>query len=54
MCGLGGYGPQISLAAGKLFTEKIYDEAYSTINVRKFDMRRIMMGNRFEENFRCV
>ncbi|KAF7623565.1 DAO domain-containing protein [Meloidogyne graminicola] len=54
VCGLSGYGPQLSIAIGKMISERIYDRAYITVNLRKFDMRRIMHGNRFNELFRCV
>jgi len=54
MTGLGGYGPQLSIAIGKLYSEKAYDGAYTTTNVRKFDMRRIMSGTRFTEPYRCL
>ncbi|KAE9550122.1 hypothetical protein FO519_006659 [Halicephalobus sp. NKZ332] len=49
MSGFGNYGPQMSIAAGKLFSEKIFDGAYTTVNVRKYDMRRIMHGNKVYE-----
>jgi len=51
---LGGYGPQMSIAIGKALSEKFYDRAYVTVNLRKFDMRRIMHGSRCKELFRCV
>uniref|UniRef100_A0A915NRL3 FAD dependent oxidoreductase domain-containing protein n=1 Tax=Meloidogyne floridensis TaxID=298350 RepID=A0A915NRL3_9BILA len=49
VCGLGGYGPQMSIAIGKALSEKFYDRAYVTVNLRKFDMRRIMHGSRCKE-----
>nr|CAD2133635.1 unnamed protein product [Meloidogyne enterolobii] len=54
VCGLGGYGPQMSIAIGKALSERFYDRAYVTVNLRKFDMRRIMHGSRCKELFRCV
>ncbi|KAL3088790.1 hypothetical protein niasHT_023138 [Heterodera trifolii] len=54
LCGFGGYGPQMAIAAGRMFMERIFDFAYSTVNLRKFDMRRIMHGERLHEQFRCV
>uniref|UniRef100_A0A915EPK4 FAD-dependent oxidoreductase domain-containing protein 1 n=1 Tax=Ditylenchus dipsaci TaxID=166011 RepID=A0A915EPK4_9BILA len=53
MCGLAGYGSQLSIAAGKLVSEKYLDRTYVTTNVRKFDMRRIMQGTRYQEPLRC-
>lgn len=53
-CGLGGYGPQLSIALGKLGAERALDEAYATTNLRKYDMRRIMHGKRYHELLRCV
>ena len=53
MSGFGNYGPQMSIAAGKLFSEKIFDGAYTTVNVRKYDMRRIMHGNKIQEPLKC-
>jgi hypothetical protein len=52
--GLGGYGPQMSIAIGKMLSEKFYEYAYITTNLRPFDMRRIMQGKRYEELYRCV
>ena len=42
-------GAQLSLAAGRLYAERALDDAYSTVNVRRFDLRRIMMGSRESE-----
>jgi hypothetical protein len=54
VCGLGGYGPQLSIAIGKCLAERIYDLAYTSVNLRKFDMRRVMHGRRIHELFRCT
>lgn len=54
MCGLSGYGSQLSIAIGKLYSERAYDQAYTTVNVRDFDMRRIMQGKRKTEPIKCV
>ena len=53
MSGFGNYGPQMGIAAGKLFSEKIFDGAYTTVNIRKYDMRRIMHGNKIQEPLKC-
>jgi glycine/D-amino acid oxidase-like deaminating enzyme len=47
--GFSNYGAQMSLAAGKLYSERALDYAYSLVNVRRFDLRRIMQGNRETE-----
>ncbi|KAI6222507.1 putative fad oxidoreductase [Aphelenchoides besseyi] len=52
MSGFSNYGAQLSLAAGRLYAERAYDCAYSTVNVRRFDMRRIMLGNREVESLK--
>uniref|UniRef100_A0A914QP58 Uncharacterized protein n=1 Tax=Panagrolaimus davidi TaxID=227884 RepID=A0A914QP58_9BILA len=49
MAGFGNYGPQMAIAAGKLYSERIFDSAYVTINVRKYDMRRIMNQKKYQE-----
>ncbi|KAI1707943.1 FAD dependent oxidoreductase domain-containing protein [Ditylenchus destructor] len=54
MCGFGGYGSQLAIAAGRLYQEKEYEMAYLGTNVRKFDMRRIMQGKRYHEPLRAV
>lgn len=54
MCGLAGAGSQLSIAIGKLYCERMFDAAYTTINVRKFDMRRIMQGKRYDKEYRCT
>lgn len=40
-----------SLAAGRAFAERLYDGAYVNINLRKFDMRRIVKMDRLQEAF---
>lgn len=49
MGGFSNYGAQLGLTAGKLYAERALDCAYSMINVRRFDMRRLMLGNREHE-----
>lgn len=53
-CGFGGYGPQMSIAVGRSIVERVKEVAYTTINLRKFDQRRVMHGQKFTELFRCV
>jgi FAD-dependent oxidoreductase domain-containing protein 1 len=53
MAGFGNYGPQMAIAAGKLYSERIFDSAYVTINVRKYDMRRIMNQQKYQEPLKC-
>ena len=53
MSGFGNYGPQLSIAAGKLYAERIFDGAYVTTNVRKYDMRRILYRKTYEEPLKC-
>uniref|UniRef100_A0A7E4V1K9 FAD-dependent oxidoreductase domain-containing protein 1 n=1 Tax=Panagrellus redivivus TaxID=6233 RepID=A0A7E4V1K9_PANRE len=54
MAGFANYGPQMSIAMGRLFAERIFEGAYTTVNVRKFDMRRIMHGNKVAEPLKCA
>jgi glycine/D-amino acid oxidase-like deaminating enzyme len=49
MAGFSNYGAQMSLAAGRAYYERAMQQAYTSINLRRFDLRRIMMGNREEE-----
>lgn len=51
MCGFGSRGAMHSLAAGRAFAERLYDGAYVNINLRKFDMRRIVKMDRLQEAF---
>ncbi|EYC08785.1 hypothetical protein Y032_0064g3527 [Ancylostoma ceylanicum] len=51
MCGFGGRGAMHSLAAGRAFAERLYEGAYVNINLRKFDMRRIVKMDRLQEAF---
>uniref|UniRef100_A0A914E6B7 FAD-dependent oxidoreductase domain-containing protein 1 n=1 Tax=Acrobeloides nanus TaxID=290746 RepID=A0A914E6B7_9BILA len=53
MAGFGSYGPQMAIAAGRAYSERHYDDAYTSVNLRKFDMRRIMHGNRTFEPLKC-
>ncbi|KAK0404837.1 hypothetical protein QR680_017657 [Steinernema hermaphroditum] len=49
MSGFGNFGIQHSISVGRAFAERIFDGAYTSINLRKFDMRRIMAGSKIEE-----
>ncbi|CAD5228094.1 unnamed protein product [Bursaphelenchus okinawaensis] len=49
MAGFANYGAQMGIAAGKLYSEKAMEYAYMTTNVRKFDMRRLIMGKKETE-----
>ncbi|KJH42878.1 FAD dependent oxidoreductase [Dictyocaulus viviparus] len=51
LCGFGDRGAMHSLAAGRAFAERIFDGAYININLRKFDMRRIMKMDKLHEAF---
>ncbi|KAL6724782.1 hypothetical protein Aduo_019639 [Ancylostoma duodenale] len=51
MCGFGGRGAMHSLAAGRAFAERLYEGAYVNINLRRFDMRRIVKMDRLQEAF---
>ncbi|KAK5982804.1 FAD-dependent oxidoreductase domain-containing protein 1 [Trichostrongylus colubriformis] len=51
LCGFGGRGAMHSLAAGRAFAERTYDGAYVNINLRKFDMRRIVKVDKLREAF---
>ncbi|CAD6190208.1 unnamed protein product [Caenorhabditis auriculariae] len=46
MCGFGERGAMHSLAAGRSYAEKIFEGAYINVNLRKFDMRRIIKMDR--------
>uniref|UniRef100_A0A158R5J2 FAD-dependent oxidoreductase domain-containing protein 1 n=1 Tax=Syphacia muris TaxID=451379 RepID=A0A158R5J2_9BILA len=48
-CGFGERGIQHSIAAARGICEKIYEYAFITINLRKFDMRRFISGRKLEE-----
>ena len=43
----------MAIAAGRAYSERHYDDAYTSVNLRKFDMRRIMHGNRTFEPLKC-
>uniref|UniRef100_A0A0N4Z5L0 FAD-dependent oxidoreductase domain-containing protein 1 n=1 Tax=Parastrongyloides trichosuri TaxID=131310 RepID=A0A0N4Z5L0_PARTI len=49
MCGYGRYGMQFKLSAAKAFSERAYDGAYTSFNLRKYDMRRIMKNQPLKE-----
>ncbi|KAE9419395.1 hypothetical protein Angca_003329, partial [Angiostrongylus cantonensis] len=42
LCGFGDRSAMHSLAAGRAFAERLFEGAYVNINLRKFDMRRIV------------
>ncbi|CAB3405883.1 unnamed protein product [Caenorhabditis bovis] len=50
MCGFGGRGVMHSLAAGRAYAERIFDGAYINVNLRKFDMRRIVKMDPIKEH----
>uniref|UniRef100_A0AC35TSI0 DAO domain-containing protein n=1 Tax=Rhabditophanes sp. KR3021 TaxID=114890 RepID=A0AC35TSI0_9BILA len=49
MCGYGRYGIQFKLSAARAFAERVFDGAYTSINLRKYDMRRIMQNQPIKE-----
>uniref|UniRef100_A0A0K0FYA2 FAD-dependent oxidoreductase domain-containing protein 1 n=1 Tax=Strongyloides venezuelensis TaxID=75913 RepID=A0A0K0FYA2_STRVS len=49
MCGYGSYGIQFKLSAAKAFAERAFDGAYVSVNLRKYDMRRIMKNEPLKE-----
>ncbi|VDM44965.1 unnamed protein product [Toxocara canis] len=51
MCGFGNRGVQHALAAGRGFSERIFDGAYTSINMRKFDMRRLLKMEKLQETY---
>ncbi|VDL72776.1 unnamed protein product [Nippostrongylus brasiliensis] len=51
MCGFADRSAMHSLAAGRAFAERLYDGAYVNINLRKFDMRRIVKMDKLREAF---
>lgn len=53
MCGFGNRDVMHSLAAGRAFAERVFDGAYVNINLRRFDMRRIVKMDRLKESFSC-
>lgn len=46
-------GPMHSIAAGRAYAERIFDGAYITVNLRKFDMRRLVKMDRITEQIRA-
>ena len=40
-----------AIAAARAYAERVYDGAYHTINLRKFDMRRIVKNDPLKEHF---
>lgn len=41
-----------SIAAARAYAERVYDGAYHTINLRRFDMRRIVKNDPIFEKYR--
>lgn len=41
-----------AIAAARAYAERVYDGAYHTINLRRFDMRRIAMNAPIIEKYR--
>ncbi|CAI4229323.1 unnamed protein product [Auanema sp. JU1783] len=52
MCGFGSRNVMHSLAAGRAFAERVFDGAYVNINLRKFDMRRIVKTEKLIEKLK--
>lgn len=48
--GFSGHGIQHALAAGRGVMEKFLDGAYTSVNLRCFDMNRILKNKRLEES----
>uniref|UniRef100_A0A914W269 FAD-dependent oxidoreductase domain-containing protein 1 n=1 Tax=Plectus sambesii TaxID=2011161 RepID=A0A914W269_9BILA len=48
--GFSGHGLQHAIAAGRGLMERFYDGAYTSINMRKFDMRRLVKNAKLEED----
>lgn len=48
-CGFGERGIQHSLAAARGISEKVYEGAFLSINLGKFDMRRFVSGRKIDE-----
>lgn len=51
VCGFGGRGMQHALAVGRSYAERLYEGAYVTMNLRKFDMRRMVKMVKLRESF---
>ncbi|PAV82677.1 hypothetical protein WR25_23484 isoform A [Diploscapter pachys] len=54
MCGFGSRSAMHSIAAARGYAEKILDGAYININLRKFDMRRIVKMQPLMETYRSA
>uniref|UniRef100_A0A1I7X9M2 Glycosyl-4,4'-diaponeurosporenoate acyltransferase n=1 Tax=Heterorhabditis bacteriophora TaxID=37862 RepID=A0A1I7X9M2_HETBA len=46
-------GAMHSIAAGRAYSEKVFDGAYVNINLRRFDMRRIVKFEKLEEIYKA-
>lgn len=51
VCGFGNRGMQHALAVGRSLAEKLYQGAYVTLNLRKFDLRRILKMEKLQESY---
>ncbi|GMR33894.1 hypothetical protein PMAYCL1PPCAC_04089 [Pristionchus mayeri] len=52
MAGFGERSAMHSVAAARAYAERLYDGAYHTINLRRFDMRRIVKNDPIIEKYR--
>ncbi|VDN08296.1 unnamed protein product [Thelazia callipaeda] len=51
LCGFGNRGIQHSLAVGRSYAEKLLEGAYLSLNLRKFDMRRLVKMEKLKEEY---
>lgn len=51
LCGFGNRGMQHALAVGRSYAEKLLEGAYLTLNLRKFDMRRLVKMEKLQEEY---
>ncbi|MCP9264937.1 FAD-dependent oxidoreductase domain-containing protein 1 [Dirofilaria immitis] len=51
LCGFGNRGMQHSLAVGRSYAEKLLEGAYLSLNLRKFDMRRLLKMEKLMEEY---
>uniref|UniRef100_A0A915Q506 FAD-dependent oxidoreductase domain-containing protein 1 n=1 Tax=Setaria digitata TaxID=48799 RepID=A0A915Q506_9BILA len=51
LCGFGNRGMQHALAVGRSYAEKLLEGAYLSLNLRKFDMRRLVKMEKLEEEY---
>ncbi|VDN22133.1 unnamed protein product [Gongylonema pulchrum] len=51
LCGFGNRGMQHALAVGRSYSEKLLEGAYISLNLRKFDMRRLVKMEKLQEEY---